>query len=170
MSKKKYSYIKEEPIGILGPGPYGKFGKKEGFIPRNAEDIKVVQVDPEGAKANQEYFLSWVNQNGGTPIMFATGRLGLKAEMEDGTVKYWGLGQDGEVRRYKKYSDGGYYVEDRQRKLERSFGISDEMWARKDNKIDLIHAIMFFVLICLPLAAIGASAALVLRHFFGQAY
>lgn len=87
--------------------------------------------------------------------------------MEDGTEKYWIMGQDGNVRKYKKYFNGEFYVEDWKRKLDRFFGITDKMWAEKSNKIDKIHAIMFFTLIVLPLLAIVGGGAWWLRSIFG---
>lgn len=165
MSKKKYSYIKEEPISAAGPN--GTTVKKEGFIPLMAEDIKVEQIDPAGAKKNQEIYFSWVNQVGAKLKQWPDGRFGFEAEMEDGTKKYWILGQDGEVRKYKKYFNGEFYVEDWKRKLDRAFGITDKMWAEKSNKIDMIHAIEFFTLIVLPLLAIAVGGAWWLRSIFG---
>lgn len=164
MSKKKYSYIKEDPISAAGPD--GTTVKREGFVPLKAEDVKVEQIDPDGAKKNQEYYLSWVNQTGAKLKQWQDGRFGMIAEMEDGTEKYWIMGQDGEVRRYKKYYNGEFYVEDWKRKLDRSFGITDKMWAEKSNKIHVIHALMFFVLIVLPMAAVAVSGALWLRSIF----
>lgn len=154
---KKYVYIKEEPISAAGPD--GTTVRKEGFIPTKAEDIKVEQINPEGAKLNQEYYLSWVNQTGAKHKQWPDGRQGLIANMEDDTKKYWIMGQDGEVRRYKKYPGGGFFVEDWKRKLDRSFGITDEMWERKDKKIDLYHALMFFVLIVIPAVTVVGTIA-----------
>ena len=135
---KKYSYIKEEPISAAGPD--GTPVRKEGFVPTKAEGIKVEQIDENGAKLNQEYYLSWVNQTGAKP-------------------KQWIMGQDGNVREYKKYPGGGFFVEDWKRKLDRSFGITDEMWERKDKKIDLIHGLMFFALIVVPAVTIVGTIA-----------
>lgn len=154
---KKYVYIKEEPISAAGPD--GTTVRKEGFIPTKAEDIKVEQINPEGAKLNQEYYLSWVNQTGAEHKQWPDGRQGLIANMEDDTKKYWIMGQDGNVRQYKKYPGGGFFVEDWKRKLDRSFGITDEMWERKDKKIDLYHALMFFVLIVIPVATVVGTIA-----------
>lgn len=154
---KKHVYLKEEPISAAGPD--GTTVRKEGFIPTKAEDIKVEQINPEGAKLNQEYYLSWVNQTGTKVRQWTDGRLGLVAEMEDDTEKYWIMGQDGEVRRYKKYPGGGFFVEDWKRKLDRSFGITDEMWERKDKKIDLYHALMFFALIVIPAVTVVGTIA-----------
>lgn len=154
---KKYVYIKEEPISAAGPD--GTTVRKEGFIPTKAEDIKVTQIDENGAKLNQEYYLSWVNPTGTEVKQWTDGRIGLIANMEDDTKKYWIMGQDGNVREYKKYPGGSFFVEDWKRKLDRSFGITDEMWERKDKKIDLIHALMFFVLIIVPAFAVVGSLA-----------
>lgn len=165
MSKKKYSYIKEEPISAAGP--HGTTVKKEGFIPLMAEDIKVEQIDPAGAKKNQEIYFSWVNPTGTEVKQWQDGRIGLIANMEDETKKYWIMGQDGNVRQYKKYPGGGFFVEDWKRKLDRSFGITDEMWERKDKKIDKIHAIMFFTLIVLPMVVAAGGIAWWLHGIFG---
>lgn len=154
---KKYVYIKEEPISAAGPD--GTTVRKGGFIPTKAEDIKVEQIDENGAKLNQEYYLSWVNQTGAEHKQWPDGRQGLIANMEDDTKKYWIMGQDGNVRQYKKYPGGGFFVEDWKRKIDRSFGITDEMWERKDKKIDLIHAFMFFVLVIVPAFAVVGSLA-----------
>ena len=161
---KKYAYIKEEPISAAGPD--GTTVRKEGFIPTKAEDIKVTQIDENGAKLNQEYYLSWVNQTGAKLKHWPDGRIGLVAEMEDDTEKYWIMGQDGNVREYKKYPGGGFFVEDWKRKLDRSFGITDEMWERKDKKINLIHAFMFFVLIVVPAVTIAGGVAWWLHNIF----
>ena len=154
---KKYVYIKEEPISAAGPD--STTVRKEGFIPTKAEDIKVEQINPEGAKLNQEYYLSWVNQTGAEHKQWPDGRQGLIANMEDDTKKYWIMGQDGNVREYKKYPGGSFFVEDWKRKLDRSFGITDEMWERKDKKIDLIHGLMFFVLIVIPAVTVVGTIA-----------
>ena len=154
---KKYVYIKEEPISAAGPD--GTTVRKEGFVPTKAEDIKVAQIDENGAKLNQEYYLSWVNPTGTEVKQWPDGRIGLIANMEDDTKKYWIMGQDGEVRKYKKYPGGGFFVEDWKRKLDRSFGITDEMWERKDKKIDLYHALMFFVLIVIPAVTVVGTIA-----------
>ena len=154
---KKHVYLKEEPISAAGPD--GTTVRKEGFVPTKVEDIKVEEINPEGAKLNQEYYLSWVNQTGAKPKRWPDGRLGLVAEMEDDTEKYWIMGQDGEVRKYKKYPGGGFFVEDWKRKLDRSFGITDEMWERKDKKIDLYHALMFFALIVIPAVTVVGTIA-----------
>lgn len=154
---KKYVYIKEEPISAAGTD--GTTVRKEGFIPTKAEDIKVTQIDENGAKLNQEYYLSWVNPTGTEVKQWTDGRIGLIANMEDDTKKYWIMGQDGNVREYKKYPGGSFFVEDWKRKLDRSFGITDEMWERKDKKIDLIHAFMFFVLIIVPAFTVVGSLA-----------
>lgn len=154
---KKYVYIKEEPISAAGPD--GTTVRKEGFTPTKAEDIKVEQINPEGAKLNQEYYLSWVNQTGAEHKQWPDGRQGLIANMEDDTKKYWIMGQDGNVREYKKYPGGSFFVEDWKRKLDRSFGITDEMWERKDKKIDLYHALMFFVLIVIPAVTVVGTIA-----------
>lgn len=163
---KKYVRVIEDPISAAGPD--GTTVKREGFVPLKPEDIKVTQYDEDGAKKNQEYYMSWVNATGTDVKQWTDGRIGLIANMEDGNKKYWIMGQDGEVRRYKKYPGGGFFVEDWKRKLDRSFGITDEMWERKDKKIDKIHALMFFVLIVLPfLAVAGGVAWLWLRSIFG---
>lgn len=154
---KKYVYIKEEPISAAGPD--GTTVRKEGFIPTKAEDIKVTQIDENGAKLNQEYYLSWVNPTGTEVKQWTDGRIGLIANMEDDTKKYWIMGQDGNVREYKKYPGGSFFVEDWKRKLDRSFGITDEMWERKDKKIDLYHALMFFALIVIPAVTVVGTIA-----------
>lgn len=154
---KKHVYLKEEPISAAGPD--GTTVRKEGFIPTKAEDIKVEQIDENGAKLNQEYYLSWVNQTGTEVRQWTDGRIGLIANMEDDTKKYWIMGQDGNVRQYKKYPGGGFFVEDWKRKLDRSFGITDEMWERKDKKIDLYHALMFFALIVIPAVTVVGTIA-----------
>lgn len=165
MSKKKYSYIKEDPISAAGPD--GTTIRRPDFVPTNAEDLKVEQIDPAGAKKNQDYYLSWVNPTGTEIKQWPDGRIGLIANMEDDSKKYWIMGQDGIVRQYKKYPGGSYFVEDWKRKLDRSFGITDEMWERKDKKIDKIHAIMFFVLIVLPLVVVSGGVAWWLHNIFG---
>lgn len=154
---KKHVYVKEEPISAAGPD--GTTMRKEGFIPTKPEDIKVTQIDENGAKLNQEYYLSWVNPTGTEVKQWTDGRIGLIANMEDDTKKYWIMGQDGVVREYKKYPGGGFFVEDWKRKLDRSFGITDEMWERKDKKIDLYHALMFFVLIVIPAVTVVGTIA-----------
>ena len=154
---KKYVRIIEEPISAAGPD--GTTVRKEGFVPTKPEDIKVTQIDENGAKLNQEYYLSWVNPTGTEIKQWTDGRIGLIANMEDDTKKYWIMGQDGEVRRYKKYPGGSFFVEDWKRKLDRSFGITDEMWERKDKKIDYIHAAMFFALIVIPAVTIVGTIA-----------
>lgn len=154
---KKHVYLKEEPISAAGPD--GTTVRKEGFIPTKAEDIKVTQIDENGAKLNQEYYLSWVNQTGAEHKQWPDGRQGLIANMEDNTKRYWIMGQDGGVREYKKYPGGGFFVEDWKRKLDRSFGITDEMWERKDKKIDLYHALMFFALIVIPAVTVVGTIA-----------
>lgn len=154
---KKYVRVIEDPISAAGPD--GTTVKREGFVPLKAEDIKVEQIDENGAKLNQEVYFSWVNPTGTKPKQWPDGRLGLEAKMEDGTEKYWIMGQDGEVRRFKKYYNGEFYVEDWKRKLDRSFGITDEMWERKDKKIDLYHALMFFVLIVIPAVTVVGTIA-----------
>lgn len=154
---KKYVRIIEEPISAAGPD--GTTVRKEGFVPTKPEDIKVTQIDENGAKLNQQYYLSWVNPTGTEVKQWTDGRIGLIANMEDDTKKYWIMGQDGEVRRYKKYPGGSFFVEDWKRKLDRSFGITDEMWERKDKKIDLYHALMFFVLIVIPAVTVVGTIA-----------
>lgn len=154
---KKHVYLKEEPISAAGPD--GTTVRKEGFIPTKAEDIKVTQIDENGAKLNQEYYLSWVNPTGTEVKQWTDGRIGLIANMEDDTKKYWIMGQDGNVREYKKYPGGGFFVEDWKRKLDRSFGITDEMWERKDKKIDLYHALMFFAFIVIPAVTVVGTIA-----------
>lgn len=161
---KKYVRVIEDPISAAGPD--GTTVKREGFVPLKAEDIKVEQIDPNGAKLNQEVYFSWVNQTGVEPKQWPDGRLGLVAKMEDGTEKYWIAGQDGEVRRYKKYYNGEFYVEDWKRKLDRFFGITDKMWVEKSNKIHVIHAIMFFVLIVLPMVIVAGGGAWWLHSIF----
>lgn len=164
MSKKKYDYVIEDPISAAGPD--GTTIRRPDFVPMEAEALKVEQLDPDGAKKNQEYYLSWVNPTGTDIKQWPDGRIGLIANMESGTKKYWIMGQDGNVRQYKKYPGGSFFVEDWKRKLDRSFGITDEMWERKDKKIDKIHALMFFVLIVLPFAAIAGGGAWWLHTIF----
>lgn len=161
---KKYVRVIEDPISAAGPD--GTTVKREGFVPLKAEDIKVEQIDENGAKLNQEVYFSWVNPTGTKPKQWPDGRLGLEAKMEDGTEKYWIVGQDGEVRRFKKYYNGEFYVEDWKRKLDRFFCITDKMWVEKSNKIHVIHAIMFFVLIVLPMVIIAGGGAWWLRSIF----
>ena len=161
---KKYVRAIEDPISAAGPD--GTTVKREGFVPLKAEDIKVEQIDEKGAKLNQEVYFSWVNPTGTKPKQWPDGRLGLEVKMEDGTEKYWIEGQDGEVRRFKKYYNGEFYVEDWKRKLDRFFGITDKMWVEKSNKIHVIHAIMFFVLIVLPMVIVAGGGAWWLHNIF----
>ena len=155
----KYVYVVEQWSGALEKG--GAWNPREGFVPENLEDIKVVQLNPESVKANQEIYFSWVNQTGVTFVRYSDGRKGLKITMEDGTEKYYRVNQMGNIQRMKKVStETGdvFIVEDWKRKLDRFFGISDEMYIRLDKKIDLIHAGMFGLGTLIAIGAVGSLA------------
>lgn len=163
----KYVYVVEQWSGALEKG--GAWNPREGFVPENLEDIKVVQLNPESVKANYEIYFSWVNQTGVTFVRYSDGRKGLKITMEDGTEKYYRVNQMGNIQRMKKVStETGdvFIVEDWKRKLDRFFGISDEMYIRLDKKIDYIHAGMFGLGTLIALGVVG-SIAWWLRGIFG---
>lgn len=164
-NKKKYVYVVEEWSGALEKG--GQWNPREGFVPEKLEDIKVEQLQEDAVKPNQEIYFSWVNQTGVTFVRYSDGRKGLKITLEDGTVQYYRVNQMGKVQKMKKVGDV-FIVDDWKRKLDRFFGISDEMYIRLDNKIHLIHAIEFLVLIILPLAAIAGGVAWWLHGIFGN--
>lgn len=155
----KYVYVVEQWSGALEKG--GAWNPREGFVPENLEDIKVVQLNPEAVKPNQEVYYSWVNQTGVTFVRYSDGRKGLKITMEDGTEVYYRVNQMGKIQKMKKVStkDGDVFiVDDWKRKLDRFFGISDEMYIRLDKKIDLIHAAMFGVGTLIALGVVGSLA------------
>lgn len=163
----KYVYVVEQWSGALEKG--GAWNPRKGFVPENLEDIKVVQLNPESVKANQEIYFSWVNQTGVTFVRYSDGRKGLKITMEDGTEKYYRVNQMGNIQRMKKVGEGAdavFIVEDWKRKLDRFFGISDEMYIRLDKKIDYIHAAMFGLGTLVALGVVG-SIAWWLRGIFG---
>lgn len=163
----KYVYVVEQWSGALEKG--GVWNPREGFVPENLEDIKVVQLNPEAVKPNQEVYYSWVNQTGVTFVRYSDGRKGLKITMEDGTEVYYRVSQMGKIQKMKKVGEGPdavFIVDDWKRKLDRFFGISDEMYIRLDKKIDLIHAAMFGVGVAIAAAAV-CGAALWLRSIFG---
>ena len=156
----KYVYVVEQWSGALEKG--GAWIPREGFVPENLEDIKVVQLNPESVKANQEIYFSWVNQTGVTFVRYSDGRKGLKITMEDGTEVYYRVSQMGKVQKMKKVvrpnGDEVFIVDDWKRKLDRFFGISDEMYIRLDKKIDLIHAGMFGLGTLIALGVVSSIA------------
>jgi hypothetical protein len=155
----KYVYVVEQWSGALEKG--GAWKPREGFVPENLEDIKVVQLNPEAVKPNQEVYYSWVNQTGVTFVRYSDGRKGLKITMEDGTEVYYRVNQMGKIQKMKKVSmkDGDVFiVDDWKRKLDRFFGISDEMYIRLDKKIDYIHAGMFGLGTLIALGVVGSLA------------
>lgn len=155
----KYVYVVEQWSGALEKG--GVWNPREGFVPENLEDIKVVQLNPEAVKPNQEVYYSWVNQTGVTFVRYSDGRKGLKITMEDGTEVYYRVNQMGKIQKMKKVStkDGDVFiVDDWKRKLDRFFGISDEMYIRLDKKIDYIHAAMFGLGTLIAIGIVGSLA------------
>ena len=155
----KYVYVVEQWSGALEKG--GAWNPREGFVPENLEDIKVVQLNPEAVKPNQEVYYSWVNQTGVTFVRYSDGRKGLKIAMEDGTEVYYRVNQMGKIQKMKKVStkDGDVFiVDDWKRKLDRFFGISDEMYIRLDKKIDYIHAAMFGLGTLIAIGIVGSLA------------
>lgn len=156
----KYVYVVEQWSGALEKG--GAWNPREGFVPENLEDIKVVQLNPEAVKPNQEVYYSWVNQTGVTFVRYSDGRKGLKITMEDGTEVYYRVNQMGKIQKMKKVvrpnGDEVFIVDDWKRKLDRFFGISDEMYIRLDKKIDLIHAAMFGLGTLIALGVVGSLA------------
>ena len=81
--------------------------------------------------------------------------------MEDGTEKYYRVNQMGNIQRMKKVSLASgdvFIVEDWKRKLDRFFGISDEMYIRLDKKIDYIHAGMFGLGTLVAIGVVGSIA------------
>lgn len=155
----KYVYVVEQWSGALEKG--GAWNPREGFVPENLEDIKVEQLNPEAVKPNQEVYYSWVNQTGVTFVRYSDGRKGLKITMEDGTEVYYRVNQMGKIQKMKKVSmkDGDVFiVDDWKRKLDRFFGISDEMYIRLDKKINLIHAGMFGLGTLIALGVVGSLA------------
>lgn len=155
----KYVYVVEQWSGALEKG--GAWNPREGFVPENLEDIKVVQLNPEAVKPNQEVYYSWVNQTGVTFVRYSDGRKGLKITMEDGTEIYYRVNQMGKIQKMKKVStESGdvFIVDDWKRKLDRFFGISDEMYIRLDKKIDLIHAAMFGLGTLIAIGVVGSLA------------
>ena len=155
----KYVYVVEQWSGALEKG--GAWNPREGFVPENLEDIKVVQLNPEAVKPNQEVYYSWVNQTGVTFVRYSDGRKGLKITMEDGTEVYYRVNQMGKIQKMKKVSmkDGDVFIiDDWKRKLDRFFGISDEMYIRLDKKIDYIHAAMFGLGTLIAIGVVGSLA------------
>ena len=155
----KYVYVVEQWSGALEKG--GAWKPREGFVPENLEDIKVVQLNPEAVKPNQEVYYSWVNQTGVTFVRYSDGRKGLKITMEDGTEVYYRVNQMGKIQKMKKVStESGdvFIVDDWKRKLDRFFGISDEMYIRLDKKIDYIHAAMFGLGTLIAIGIVGSLA------------
>lgn len=155
----KYVYVVEQWSGALEKG--GAWNPREGFVPENLEDIKVVQLNPEAVKPNQEVYYSWVNQTGVTFVRYSDGRKGLKITMEDGTEIYYRVNQMGKIQKMKKVStESGdvFIVDDWKRKLDRFFGISDEMYIRLDKKVDYIHAAMFGLGTLIAIGIVGSLA------------
>lgn len=155
----KYVYVVEQWSGALEKG--GAWNPREGFVPENLEDIKVEQLNPEAVKPNQEVYYSWVNQTGVTFVRYSDGRKGLKITMEDGTEVYYRVNQMGKIQKMKKVSmkhGDVFIVDDWKRKLDRFFGISDEMYIRLDKKIDLIHAGIFGLGTLIALGVVGSLA------------
>ena len=96
----KYVYVVEQWSGALEKG--GAWNPREGFVPENLEDIKVVQLNPEAVKPNQEVYYSWVNQTGVTFVRYSDGRKGLKITMEDGAEVYYRVNQMGKIQKMKR--------------------------------------------------------------------
>lgn len=116
---------------------------RDGWKYTEAKDVKVVQMDEKLNKLVKSN-LGLINLEGVEFILDSVGHRGLRVKFEDGTEKFIIVDRYGKVREHKM-TKFGLMQNTLWTKVERFFGISDELRAKPTKKIDFIHLCMFLL-------------------------